>query len=293
MLNMWNRYVIAKNLDDALGWMQQYQGGARLIAGGTDLVLDLSHNRLEGVETLIDITRIPDLKVIKFEAGVVSIGAAVTLSEIIQSRELHARVPVLQEAALQIAGPQIRNLATIGGNIINASPAADMTPPLLVLDSTVSILQADQKSREVPLCDFLISNRKVRLEHGEIVTGFHFASPQPAAKIYFRKVQPRRSMAIAMLNIAVFLRLAENQIEEVRIAMGAVAPTAVRLRNVERALQGLSINQADDPQHYAGIRDDIVPISDFRASRDYRLKVAQNLARQAVLDLLELDHNEQ
>lgn len=285
---MWKQYFTPSKLSDALQLMEQYHDRVHIIAGGTDLVLDFLSKKNSSVEALIDISSIPKLKNITLEKGVVSIGAAVTFSEIINSDVLKSHAAVLVDAARQIAGPQIRNIATIGGNVVNASPAADTIPALLVLGSMVSITSNKREFREVPLSEFLLGNRKVALQTGEIVTGFHFPLPDQTTRFYFRKVQPRRSMAIAILNLAILLKVEVNRIVDVRIAIGAAAPTAVRLRTVEKELINLPVKFAANPKLYTGVNQDIAPISDFRASRKYRLCVAQNLLHEAIVGLLDL-----
>jgi CO/xanthine dehydrogenase FAD-binding subunit len=283
---MWNQYFTPNKLSEALRLMERYHDRARLIAGGTDLVLDFSNQRHTPVEAMVDISTIPELKQISLESGLANIGAAVTLAEILHSDLLASRAPVLVDAVRQIAGPQIRNVATIGGNVVNASPAADSVPSLLVLDSRVSIIGSRRRPREIPLSEFLLGNRRVDLRTGEIVTGFRFPLPDPATRQYFRKVQPRRSMAIAMLNLAILLQVEGDRIADARIAMGAVAPTAVRVKTVENELKNLPVGWASNPRLYTGVAQDISPISDFRASRVYRISVAQNLLREAILGLL-------
>jgi CO/xanthine dehydrogenase FAD-binding subunit len=284
---MWNQYLTPNSLAEALQFTQQYQERARLLAGGTDLIPDFSGERLASVEAVVDISRLPELKKIDLQSGIITIGSAVALSEIINSELLNHSVPILVAAARQIAGPQIRNVATIGGNVVNASPAADMVPGLLVLDCLVSIAKFSGRDRKIPLQAFLLGNRKVDLSAGEIVTGFSFSMPDPTTRHYFRKVQPRRAMAIAMLNLAILLKVEHQIITDVRVAMGAVASTAVRVRSVEHELRNLPIHMAADLERYDGISQDILPISDFRASRDYRLKVARNLLREAIIELVE------
>jgi CO/xanthine dehydrogenase FAD-binding subunit len=283
---MWNHYFTPKDIREALDLLEQYPGQSRLIAGGSDLVLDLSYGRVPSVDVLVDISSIPALKKIKFESGMITIGSAVTLSEIIQSDILKSQAPILVNAARTIAGPQIRNVATIGGNVVNASPAADMVPPLLVLESTVSIIQPNHITRQLPIQEFLKGYRAVNLNSGEIVTGFIFHSPLLESRSYFRKVQPRRSMAIAMLNLAILLETEDNRISNARIAMGAVAPTAVRVKSIEHILRNLPVEKAANPEIYEKIITDIAPISDFRASQHYRTQVAQRLLREAVNEIL-------
>jgi aerobic carbon-monoxide dehydrogenase medium subunit len=285
---MLKQYITPINLFDTFCLMEQYNDRAHIIAGGTDLVLDFLSKKYPSVETLIDISSIPELKKITLKNGIVSIGSAVTLSDILDSDLLKVHATVLVDAVRQIAGPQIRNIATIGGNVVNASPAADTIPSLLVLDSRVSITGLSQKSRELSLSKFLIGNRSVDLQAGEIVTGFHFPIPDPAIRCCFRKVQPRRSMAIAILNMAILLMIDDNRVAEARIAMGAVAPTAVRVKTVEKELENLPISKVTNSKLYSGINLDIAPISDFRATRTYRLNVAQNLLQEEIVRLLDL-----
>ena len=289
---MWKQFFAPNQLSEALEILERYRDQARIIAGGTDLVLDFGSRRYSSVEALVDISSIPELKKIWLENDVMHIGAAATLTEVLQSNVLQSRVPVLVEAARNVAGSQIRNIATIGGNIVNASPAADTTPPLLVLDSIVSIIGPGERFREIPLREFLLGNRKVDLRAGEIVTGFHFTLPDSEARQYFRKVQSRQSMAIAILNLAILLEVKDDQIEDVRIAMGAVAPTAVRIETVEKELRNLKIHSAVQPGQFAGVKEDINPISDFRASYLYRLKVAERLLGEAITGLLGLSEEE-
>lgn len=284
---MWKRYYTPKNLSEALELKEGYGKRGRIISGGTDLVIDFSKKGVSSTEAVIDISSIPDIRNIFIQNGELYIGSAVTFSEILHSSVIREHVPVLAEAARQIAGPQIRNLATIGGNVVNASPAADAIPPLLVLNAMVSIIGAGGGSREVYLEQFLLGNRKVALEPNEIVTGFHFQIPSKNCCQYFRKVKPRQSMAIALLNLAICLCVEKARISDVRIAMGAVAPTALRIKTVENKLKNLPTDLAKNPECYQGVLSDIDPITDFRASRQYRLRVAKNLLYEAVVGLLE------
>jgi len=283
---MWNTYFSPENIQDALQIINRGPDQSRIIAGGTDLVLDFSSGRLPPVDAVVDISNIPELKIISKDSESITIGSAVTLSEIIHSDLIQNHAGILSEAAQQIAGLQIRNIATLGGNVVNASPAADMVPPLLVQECMVIIINSDQVIREIPLENFLQGNRQVDLSRCEIVTGFKFQVPEAKTIQYFRKVQNRGSMAIAVLNLAVFMGIKDKHIAQVRIAMGAVAPTAVRIKSIEERLTGLPIYEADNPQIYNEIHKDIAPISDFRATRNYRLRVAQSITRQAVVQML-------
>jgi CO/xanthine dehydrogenase FAD-binding subunit len=284
---MWNDYYTPGCLSDALDVLQQLGSRARIIAGGTDMVLDFSSNRVPAAKALVDVSAIPELKGIRLEDGMVTIGAAETLTRVLQSPILRSQVPVLTEAVRTIAGPQVRNTATLGGNVVNASPAADTVPALLVLDADILISGPDNKSRSLPVEKFLLGVRKVDLLPGEIVTAFSFRLPNASARQYFRKVQPRHSMAIAMLNLAILVEVVDGYISDVRLSMGAVAPTALRLRGVEAALRAKPVSTALDSNTFTAVTSEILPITDFRASSSYRLRVAKNLLREAVSSLLE------
>lgn len=284
---MWKQYFIPENLLAALRLLKKFGERARLIAGGTDLVLDFSNGKFPEIEAVVDISCLPELRGIHLEGNVLKIGAAVTLTEIISSELIRSSAPILIDAARQIAGPQIRNSATIGGNVANASPAADMVPPLLALGALVQTIDLAEVVRLVPLEQFLLGNRRVDLGADEILSGLQFKTPGPEMQSYFRKVQPRRSNAIAMLNLALMLRVDSGRLQDVRIAMGAVAPTAVRLHGLEGQLVGLPVEEASEPERYRQVRLEIAPITDFRASRQYRLRVAQNLVQEAVASLLD------
>ncbi len=291
-ISMWNQYLLPGCKSEAVHLLKELGSNARVVAGGTDLVMALQEGKASPVETIVDISRIPELQEINLiETGdgkVVEIGSCVTLSNLIQSDLIREYLPLLAVAAHQIAGPQVRNLATIGGNIVNASPAADMAPALLVYDAGVRIIGPDGNFREAPLTSFFKGYRKVDLELSELLHSFYMNVPGSETRHSFRKVQPRRSMAIATLNLAILLRVEMNMIEDIRIAMGAVAPTPVRLRQMELALAHQPVETAMNKEVFFKINQDIEPITDFRASRGYRLHVAQNLLQEQMLAILGL-----
>jgi CO/xanthine dehydrogenase FAD-binding subunit len=285
---MWNQYFLPDHLNDALCLLEKYGPDARIIAGGTDLIPALTEGNVAGAEAIIDISRISDLRKINVSNGWIEIGACASLSSIIQSKEINQKVPLMVEAAQQVAGPQVRNMATLGGNVVNASPAADMVPPLLVLEAEVRIANQNGPVRSVPLERFLLGNRRVDLRMGDIVTAFRFAIPKTGTRCLFRKVQLRRAMAIAMLNSVVLARVENGFIQDIRIAMGAVAPTGVRLHCAEDILINKPVQIAQDQIVYSKVALDIAPISDFRASREYRLQVARDLLQEQVCTVLGL-----
>ena len=285
-LKRWDEYRLTSTLDEALTLLAQFGTHARIVAGGTDLVLAIEEGRISGVETLVDISRLQELKTIQEDPDSITIGAGITLSELIQSKVVLANSPILFEAASLIAGRQIRNIATVGGNVINASPAADLIPAFLVLESTVLIAGSDGAKRETPLADFLQGVRKVDLRVGELVVGFRFKRPASDALMRFHKVQLRRAMAISLINLAIYLRVDAGLLSDVRIAMGAVAPTALRLQALEQALTGMRVTEVGKFSFRKFLQADIAPISDFRSSSDYRFNVAERLLEAEIQGLM-------
>lgn len=285
-LKLWDAYWIPSSLDEALILLAQYGPHARIVAGGTDLVLAIEEGRISGVKALVDISRLQELKTIHEDLDSITIGAAITLSELMQSKVIHASAPILVEAAGLIAGRQIRNIATVGGNVINASPAADLITALLVLETTVLIAGSDGAKHEAPLEDFLQGVRKVDLGVGEIVVEFRIKRPASDALMRFRKVQLRRAMAISLINLAIHLRVDSGLLSDVRIAMGAVAPTALRLRAMEHALTGMRVPEVSKFAFREFLQAEIIPISDFRSSSNYRFTVAERLLKAELQGLL-------
>ncbi|MCX6054276.1 MAG: xanthine dehydrogenase family protein subunit M [Chloroflexi bacterium] len=283
--NLWKEYYLATTLDEALILLDKYKTKAKIIAGGTDLVLRIQERKITGIEVLVDISRVSEIKTIQEDDRWITIGAGVTLAELSRSVCINTQATLLSKAAGLIAGKQIRNVATVGGNVVNASPAADLIPALLVLETVVITKKIQGISREIPLNQFLLGVRKVDLNPDEIVVGFRFPKPAGDAYLVFRKVQPRQAMAISILNMAIYLRLEANLISEVRIAMGSVAPTAVRLLTLESILTGISVDDTSKISLDEHLQVDLFPISDFRGSREYRLRLAQRLLQNELNDL--------
>ena len=285
-MNLWKTYHLPATTDEALFLLSQYGDQARIIAGGTDLMVDLTENRIAPTQALIDITCIPDLGHIEIRGGRVTIGAAVTFTQILRSDELRRLTPFLLDAARTIGGWQIRNLGTLVGNVVNASPAADGVPPLYTLDANIHILTENGKRRQLPIADFILDVRKVALEAGEMVTEVSFPVPSSNWRTSFRKVGPRRSMAIAITNIAVMVMVEAGMLKDARIALGAVAPTVLRMKQAEQSIIGSPVSAALISEASQLSRKTTRPIDDFRASASYRRMLVENLVRDQLNQLL-------
>ncbi|MFQ5412590.1 MAG: FAD binding domain-containing protein, partial [Phycisphaerae bacterium] len=206
---------------------------AVLLAGGTDLMPQFQAGNWTHISTLINIRRIFELYGITESDGVIRIGALTTITAIRENELLREKADVLSQAADCFAGTQIRNIATIGGNICHASPAADMVIPLLLLNAELRLASwSDGRVtlRSMPLCDFFVAPGETRLRAGEVLKGIEFQVPDPAAVGVFRKLGTRPALDIAVVSVGILGIKDNGSLRDVRAAFGAVAPTPFRGR---------------------------------------------------------------
>lgn len=251
------------------------------LAGGTDLIPKMRRNTL-AVETLVDINCFGELESIhKFDERI-EIGALSTHSTIMDNSILRDSAISLAEAASSIGCQQTRNRGTIGGNIANASPAADMLPPLLTYDAVIHVGSLD-KTREILLKDFLLGPGKTALLTGELIEAISFKILEGYG-MSFLKLGKRNGMSISIASVAVAIAMDDHGIIlDARIAMGSVAPTAVRCQQAERCLIGNAPSERLFHQASEAARDQIEPIDDVRASAEYRCTAAASLVARALV----------
>ena len=274
-------YAAPATIEDALRLKNEAGGDARIIAGGTDLVLKM-RERVFAPTLLIDLKNV-SLDRITVANDHVCIGAGVTLSQLLAHTEVGHLYPALIEACQEFAGPPIRNRGTIGGNIVNASPAADLIPPLLAYDARVE-LASSGSIREVALAEFFTGPGQTSMTPDEILTDVRLARMPPATASTFIKLGQRRSMAISIVSVATRLTLDEDgRLSAARVVMGSVAPTPVRAYAAENSLEGNA--PSDDLLKSAAniASDEVAPISDVRASETYRNSMTSVLVRRALL----------
>lgn len=266
-------------------WEKKEQ--AKIIAGGTDLVPALRQESLVP-RYLIDITHINELRNIVQEDGQISIGAVTTHTEIASSSLIKKYGSILADAASVVGSPQIRNLGTLGGNIVNASPAADTIPPLLVLDAVGKVVSREGE-REVPLAQLFRGPYDTALKPYEILTRVSFRQLAPEAKSSFIKLARRQAMAISRMSIAVVLRMERRtgRIAEARVSLGAVTPTPQRMPEAEAILKGKRPD--DDGLQMASVQvsEAMIRQSGIRASTVYKRPVIEALFIRAVRKALE------
>lgn len=255
---------------------------ARILAGGTDILPGMRKNSIGKPITLIDVSQLNELSYIREHEGQIDIGALTTHSKLITSPLLLQHAPALIDACASIGSTQTRNRGTLGGNLCNASPAADSVPPLLCLEAVVTLSSHDNQ-RQVPLSDFIIGPGRTCLKQGEYLDHITFAVPQKHTGTSFMKLGRRNGMSIAVVSTSVLLRLdQQGNIEYARVAFGSVAPTPICSHHAEAALTGKTPSAQLFSEAAQAMLTDINPIDDLRASREYRLHSAGVLLQRAL-----------
>ena len=269
-------YFAPTSVEDALDILAK---GACVVAGGTDFFPSLGQ-AIPGTD-ILDISRIPGLRGIRRTGEGWWIGATTTWSDIASS-DLPAPFRALQKAAREVGGRQIQNAATIGGNLCNASPAADGVPPLLVLDAEVELVSARSR-RRLSLSDFLQGARETAIRPGELMTGVWLPEPKDLVST-FEKLGARRYLVISIVMVAVALRIQNGLFRDVRISVGACSAVARRLTELEERLDGLQVPHSTEKM-LVDISDlsPLSPIGDVRAGADYRMAAAAELVGRALV----------
>jgi carbon-monoxide dehydrogenase medium subunit len=276
--------VVARNLREAIEYMSKLKD-ARVMAGGTDLIVDLKMGRFKP-KYVVYIGGLQELKYIHDDGTSLRIGALTTIQEILDSRIVATKTPLLKAVAEKFAYWQIRNAATIGGNICNASPAADMALPLLVHSALVKV-ESLEGSRLVNMRDFFKGPRQTALKPGEIVTEIivPYGDMDGYSYAYF-KAGRRLGHDLSLVAVACAVKTGGGVILDARIALNSVAPTPIRAVTVERTLIGKRASPEVIEEVSKLIVHDISPISDVRAPAEYRLHMAKLLTREALLEAL-------
>jgi carbon-monoxide dehydrogenase medium subunit len=257
---------------------------ARYLAGGTDLAVQLADGA-PSPDALLDLSGIAELRGIRSDSTGLSIGAAVTLEELAGRSDLPA---CLVQGARAIGSPQIRCLGTLGGNLCNASPCGDTLSPVVALDGRLVLISAGGR-REVPAGEFFTGPKATVLREGELLSEVLFAPQAMRGGSAFRLIGKRNGQAISQVNVAVWLEIEPRSgaIRAVRIAAGSVAPTPIRLARAEALLKGQVADEELERTAARAAAGEIRPISDVRASADYRRAVTAALLREALAGALD------
>jgi carbon-monoxide dehydrogenase medium subunit len=274
-------YHQPESLEEAIR-LKKTISGSLFISGGTDLMVRINKKELRP-SALISLRSIPALSGIE-NGKITRVGAMTSISDILKSPVILEKYPVLTQAAKTLGSVQIRNVATIGGNLCNGSPAADMAPPLLVLQAKVKV-QSVQDSRDITLEKFFRGPGETRLSRDEILTDILLEPPEENTKTVFLK-KGRTRMDLAVASVAALIQKEGNRCLKARMAAGSVAPTPLRLFKVEAMLEGASFSKEllDEAQHLASRC--VSPISDARSTADYRYHLVGVLVKRALEKLL-------
>jgi carbon-monoxide dehydrogenase medium subunit len=265
---MWQTYLRPTDLEEALDLLERYGDQARIIAGGTDVIVELQRG-VRPTRTLIDITGLHSLKYICYEAGMLALGALATHNDVIMSTDCQQHCLPLAQACWEVGAPQIRTRATIAGNLITASPANDTITPLLALNAQV-VLVSKSGERIMPLHEFYTGFRKTALKPGELLREIRVPAMAANQRGLFLKLGLRRAQAISVINVAFVLTFADQVVSDARITLGCLAPTCVRAHTVEDFLKGQSLDEAICNEAGQLALNDAAPIDDVRASATYR-----------------------
>ncbi len=269
-------YLMPGTLDEAISNFRDHTGDAQYIAGGTELMHGIKTGKRRP-QCLISLRHIKKLGQITSKDGKLRIGAMVTHSELELSTSLKGKFDGLIDAVSNIGTVQIRNVATIGGNLCNASPAADSAPPLLVLDSRITLTGADE-SRSLPIEEFFKGVNKTTLTDNELLVEIVVPDPDEESGSAFMK-NIRAGADISKINCAVFIKRQGDICQSCRIAFGSVAPTPIRIKTVEAFLKGKKVNEALIRSAGEMASEEIKPITDIRSTAEYRKDISKVIFR--------------
>ncbi len=271
-------YIRPRNLHEALEALGASRETVRVIAGGTDIIpgFHINSRRFRDIQTLVDISGLPDLTFVNLENDGLHIGGAVTFTDIVKNPLIREKYPLLAQAASQVGSVQIRNRATIVGNFVNNAPCADSVPPLLVYDAVIKI-QSTRSEKTLPLEDFLLKPYKTQLQPDEIVSEIVLPPLKKEYRGEFYKLGRRRSVAISRITLAVLVKLEDLVIEDIRIASGAVTPIGMRFRELEEFSKGKTAEIDFLKELSVKLGEEIMKITGLRWSSAYKLPVVQQM----------------
>jgi len=278
-------YFAPQKIEEALEILSGYGKEIKIIAGGTDLLIQY-YDRLYEVGSWLDLKNILELKEIKIHQNQMEIGAMVTHAQLEKSEDIKKYFPILSKAAADIGSPQIRNRGTIGGNIVNASPAGDLLAPLMAYGAQFKLLSI-KGEKIVSAEDFFLGPKKTILEPAQLLT--RIILPLPSERTYgcWIKIGKRKALIIATITLALVVEMDEDNktVKEVRTCLGSVAPTPIEIKEIRKMMVGQNFKQLDFNQLGQIVEDKISPIDDIRGTREYRKDVAKNIVINALEEI--------
>lgn len=279
-------YLAVGSLAEASRLLAELGPGARVIAGGSDLLLELDRGDRPGVHTLIDISGAPGAAEIAADPHTVWLGSGVTHAQVVQSELCRTDLTPLAQACLEVGAPQLRNTATVVGNVVTASPANDTLSALSALGAVVEIVSADG-SRTLPLAEFVSGYRRVDLRPGELVSRLGVRRLRPGESAMFAKSGLRRAQAISVVHLAVRLRQIDGVVDDLVVAAGSIGPTVVVFEGLRQLVAGRGLDEAAVDEVVSAVSAEVSPIDDLRATADYRKAVLGTMVRRVLGCLVE------
>jgi len=276
-------YATPESVADAVVMLSEHGQKASVLAGGTDLIVQLRENRRQ-TDLVVNIKKIPELNTLSFDNGSgLTIGAAVPCYKIYGNSNISKAYPGLMDAAKLVGGTGIQGRASLGGNLCNASPAGDTIPPMIALGGVATIAGLNG-TRTIAIEDFCTGPSRNVLEDGEFLVSLHFPAPKSNSGGFYRRFIPRNEMDIAVVGVGAYVVLNENKSEFVsaRIAVGAVAPTPLFVKEAGDALVGNPVSDDSIDRAAEIVRNAARPISDMRGTAEYRKHLTSVLTRRVV-----------
>lgn len=281
---MWSTYIQPRSIDETVGLLAQHAPNARVINGGTDLLIEIER-KIRSPQIVIDVSRIPGLDEIRFEDGMFHLGAGVTHNQVVGNELLRAHAYPLARACWEVGAPQIRNRGTIAGNLITASPANDTITPLWAMGAWLTLRSKARGERQISLEEFMHGVRKTALEPDEMLTEISFSALKENEGGTFIKLGLRRAQAISVVNAAVVLGWHDSKIETAWITLGSVAPTIVAAQQAQTFLVGKSLDDATIAEAAHLAMSAARPIDDIRGTAAYRREMVRTLVSRALKQL--------
>lgn len=278
---MWEHFYSVTSIAEALPLLDQYRERARVVAGGTDIILEIERGLRPLLNTLIDITRVPGLDEIRLEDGWFHLGPLVTHNHVVGDSRLVERALPLAQACWEVGAPQIRNRGTVAGNVITASPANDTITPLIALDAQVTLASVDGE-RTVPLSDFYTGVRRTIMQPNEMLVDIAVRALPETSRGMFLKLGLRRAQAISVVNAAVVLDFDGDVIQKAAVTLGSVAPTIIHAPAAETALVGRTLTPAVIAEAAGAAAATPTPIDDIRSTAVYRTEMVRVLVGRAL-----------
>jgi len=282
---MWHEYINVTSIESATSILEEKRERARIIAGATDLILELERGVRKGIETIVDITRVPNLDSITIdEDDVIHLGPLVTHNQCAASTLIRERAYPLARASWEVGAPQIRNRSTVAGNLITASPANDTITPLMALRASVTLLSS-RGERIIPLHEFYTGVRKTLMLPDEMLVDISFPALTATQRGTFIKLALRRAQAISLVNVAVVLNLKADTVRSASITLGAVAPTIIHAQEAETFLAGKKLSDRNIAKAAQLAMQAARPIDDVRGSAAYRSEMTRVITSRALIAL--------